>query len=236
MTDDQYFRHDDRSVDEIVDVNGDPLPRIFDAALMPSYRLVPRERLIVYNSEKQVFQLQKMTTTPGYPPNTIEVEEDTVVVYGSWGHELCSPAAWAVYLGPGSRYNATGLIDLDPDDEVISRGEIEGLSRAVDVAAEICAAEPSLCKIRITCLTEFDVKGLGLLMKYWIKGEKLEWKPDGNYFDLLKRLSEKVDRILSAGRDDLDIKFWWILADDHYREATTMAREASRGYYSEYPD
>ncbi|KAI0603414.1 hypothetical protein F4775DRAFT_587928 [Biscogniauxia sp. FL1348] len=222
---DRYFGSDNLDADEIIDINAEPLPRIFDPTLMPSYAWVPKPQLVVYNSEKQVLQLRMRRELAGMlGRGAIDVDHSTVVAYSTWSWKVMGTAAWAVYFGPGSRFNAFGYLDT----ELIGtwQVDIEGLSRAVDIAVEICAADPSLRKVRIGCSSGYLVKAIGLWMKDWIKGDYLEHAGPKEQLDIFKQFSERLDQIQDREGRGLDIRFWHVSSDDFDKGAKALSRAA----------
>ncbi|KAK3945758.1 ribonuclease H-like domain-containing protein [Diplogelasinospora grovesii] len=208
-----------------VDECGEEIERLFDPRLSTEHRRVPESQLIVYNTMKQVSQLQWLD-----PRATGPVPDDFTLVIRIDG--ACrgngtpgARAAWAVYLGPGSRYNAFDL--LRPAlPQTSSRAEIEALVQALRIVRDITKDDFRLQQVRILSDSEYLVNAMGRWIPEWIEagGRRANGKPVAHY-QVLKEIHEKLDDMTYGDDGGLDFKFWHISREKN-READALANQA----------
>jgi ribonuclease HI len=164
------------------------------------HRRVPADQLITYDAEKQVSQLQLL------PPRTQAIVLDplTLVVRIDGAcrdnGKPSARAAWGVYLGPNSRYNASGRVPADVA-QTSSRAEIEALTQAMDIIARIGAEQFPLHILHIVSDSEYLVKGMAVWMPDWIgNGGRTSRGRQAAHFSVLKGIHERIDEIVRPRR------------------------------------
>ncbi|KAJ3946745.1 uncharacterized protein N0V96_003119 [Colletotrichum fioriniae] len=106
--------------------------RLFDHRTSDTHRMVPKADLVIYNPSTQLLGMQMYSWATKRPVP----ERGSMVVYidGACRNNGLpdAQASWGVYFGPGSRYNACGLLSRDLP-QTNSRAEIEALVQAVGI-------------------------------------------------------------------------------------------------------
>ncbi|TDZ13686.1 Ribonuclease H1 [Colletotrichum spinosum] len=137
--------------------------RWFDPRSSEAHQNVPRPQLVVYDAEKQISRLQMHVPGRGITRDPVNY----VVYIDGACRNNGSPSArasWAVYFGPGSRYNRSGLLHYS-QPQTSSRAEVEALSQALHVIRSFPYEDIVLSKIKIAT----DSKYLAYAMCFWIK-------------------------------------------------------------------
>ncbi|KAI0887594.1 ribonuclease H-like protein [Annulohypoxylon maeteangense] len=185
--------------DDLVDKLGNILHRLFNPDLTPIYKHVPSHYLVLYNSNKQVSQLQYIDQTY----NEYRLNASSLVVYIDGTCRSSGTAfaqgAWGVFFGDKSRWNRGGLLrDLLPQTSV--RAELEALSQALDVVDEIRVSHPELTQVRIASDCMYLVNAIAI----WI----WEWKPRGGVMTSRRKarhyghicgIHDRLERMWSVG-------------------------------------
>ena len=119
---------------------GEENHRVFDALADPFDVAIARSQpsqLLKYNQEKQFFQLQGSTVAARDVP-LLDASSVVVHIDGACRNNgrRNARAAYGVYFGPDSRYNASGLLDpFLPQTSI--RAEIEALAKAVEITSAL---------------------------------------------------------------------------------------------------
>ena len=134
------------------DENGEEIPRMFKHLHDPHRYRIPPQDLVVYNSEKQVFQLRYQAVGAN---RRITRDDLTMVVYiyGACDNRASNPrASYGAYFGPNSAYNTSGLLQAEAP-QTSARAEIEALAAALKVIKRICNDDLILRQIKIATET-----------------------------------------------------------------------------------
>jgi ribonuclease HI len=204
---------------------GEEIQRLFDPSISPMHREVPESQLITYNPQKQVSQFQVLHPRT----NAIELDRFTLLV---WIDGACrdngkpsAQASWGVYFGPGSRYNASGRL-APAIQQTSSRAEIEALSQALDIIAEVTAGDMTLQEVRIMSDSEYLVMAMSVWISEWIEaeGENASGRPVA-HFSKLKAIHERLDEMTYGDNGGLDFKFWLVPREKNTK-ADALAEQA----------
>jgi ribonuclease HI len=201
------------------------IERVFDPTQSLLYRSLPESQLIIYNTEKQVSQLQILH------PRTMKVELErlTLVV---WIDGACrnngkpsAKASWGAYFGPHSRYNDCSRLASNMP-QTSSRAEIEALSKALDIIQEITAEDMSLQQILIVSDSEYLVRSMSEWITRWIEngGRGSNGQPVA-HFATLKGIHERLDEMTYGDDGGLNFKFWHVPRAKN-TEADALANQA----------
>ena len=208
-----------------VDDIGNDIERLFVLDYSPMHRRVPKSQLITYTPAIQVRQLQLLHPRT----NAIELDRLTVVVSIDGAcrdnGKPTARASWAVYFGPGSRYNSSGW--LSPDlPQTSSRAEIEALSKAVDAIREVSRQSMALQDIKIRCDSESLCKAMSMWMEGWVENNGM--RSNGRavaHFDKLLEVQEKIDDMTYGDDGGLHFQFWHVPREEN-QEADGLANSA----------
>ncbi|OTA87950.1 hypothetical protein M434DRAFT_399250 [Hypoxylon sp. CO27-5] len=147
------------------DEYGEEIIRRFDPLCSTSHGRVPEGELVVYNPLKKISQLKLKNPRTG----EIELDKLTVVVSidgACRGNGTPSAhAAWGVYFGQQSPYNASGVLESTLP-QTSTRAEIEALSQALHIIRRDLAEDLTMQQFRIRTDSDFLVKA----MSKWIEG------------------------------------------------------------------
>ncbi|KAK1489433.1 hypothetical protein CCUS01_03481 [Colletotrichum cuscutae] len=128
--------------------------RLFEHRASDTHRMVPKSDLVIYNPSTHLLGMQMYSWATKRPVP----ERGSMVVYidGACRNNGLSDAqaSWGVYFGPGSRYNACGLLARDLP-QTSSRAEIEALVQAMRIICEITGRDYSLNRITIATDSEY---------------------------------------------------------------------------------
>ncbi|KAI5925568.1 ribonuclease H-like domain-containing protein [Camillea tinctor] len=204
---------------------GEELERAFDPSLSLLHRRVPKAQLVTYNPRKHISQLQITHPRTG----AIELDRFTVVLSTDGacrGNGTASArAAWGVYFGPGSRFNAGGLLDPSlPQTSV--RAEIEALAQALRIIRRHLSDDLEMQEIRIRTDSEFLVKAMSEWMAGWRAsgGRNARGQPVKHYA-VLKALHDQLDEMTYGDDGGRDFRFWYVPREEN-READALANRA----------
>jgi ribonuclease HI len=210
-----------------MDEFGEEIHRLFAIEKQWGRTRIPRDQLIVYNTDKHISQLQRMKLD-----GSIERDAFTMVIHidGACrdnGYPSAT-AAYGLYFGPGSKFNASGL--LDPDiAQTSTRAEIEALSQALKVIQDICKDDFKLTRITIATDSSYLVSVFTEWIEDWIEqdGKKSNRKPV-KYFKELTRIHQLLDNMEYGDDGGIECEFWDILREQN-RDSDALARSALSG-------
>ena len=191
------------------------------------YRIPPQD-LVVYNSEKQVFQLRYQAVGAN---RRITRDDLTMVVYiyGACDNRASNPrASYGVYFGPYSAHNTRGLLKAE-DPQITQRAEIEALAAALEVIKRLCDDDLLFGEIKIATNSAYLVDAMSLHIKGWIKnnGVGSRKKPIA-HFERLKQLHEMLDDMEFGDNGGIEVEFWRVDKKDN-TEAEALALSALFG-------
>ncbi|KAL7788314.1 ribonuclease H-like domain-containing protein [Trichoderma ceciliae] len=200
------------------------LERVFYPQSSPMHRLVPADQLVVYTAAKKVRQLREKSPYRG----DMSVDGRSVVVsidgaYRGNGTRLAR-AAWGVYFGPQSPYNASGLVD-PALSQTSTRAEIQALSQALHIIRNI-SRDFSLREYYIITDSSYLVQACAEWIQDWIEndGRSSRGKKVA-HFEVLKDINERLDDMTYGDEGGMHFKFW-LVPRDFNREADALANEA----------
>lgn len=188
---------------------------------------IPQDQLLVYNSSVGALQIQKQELHS----DVRRVDADSIVL--SIGSACRCPgvrdarAAWSVYFGPGSPYNASGLLDPAlPQTEV--RAEIEALGQAMSIAINKIVSggfRPRRCYIKTH--SSYIQRVFPSLVRRWVAdcgknifGEKVV------FFQLLMDIQSLIHQMGNGGEEGGTDVLFWCAAREENREADGLAVDA----------
>ncbi|KAI0836607.1 ribonuclease H-like protein [Hypoxylon sp. FL0890] len=210
------------------DEYGAEIERQFDPICSSLHRYVPRSQLVVYNPMKKVSQLQCKHPRTG----KIELDEFTVVVSidgACRGNGTPSArAAWGVYFGEHSPYNACGV--LEPTlPQTSTRAEIEALSQLLRIIREEFTGDFTMQEFRIRTDSDFLMRAMSEWMDDWIAsgGRGAQGRPVAHY-KVLKELHDRIDDMTYGDDGGMDFKFWHVPREQN-QEADALANQALNG-------
>jgi ribonuclease HI len=207
---------------------GEEIRRLFVPSDDPGRFKIPEEELVVYNPEKHVCQLQLQ---PIQKP--VVRDEFTVVAYidgACRGNGRPNArASYGIYFGPGSRYNASGLLP-DTISQTSTRAEIEALAAALLILKEqICAKDYRLQHIMIASDSAYLVDAMSQHVEGWIERNGIG--SNGRvvaHYERLKELHEMLDGMEFGDDGGIDVQFWHIDRSKN-READALANAVLDG-------
>ncbi|GFP57275.1 hypothetical protein ACSS6W_010457 [Trichoderma asperelloides] len=189
-------------------------------------RSIPKGQLLAYNSTKGILQIQEQE--PGSEERKVDDDSIVLCISGRCRRPGVrgARAGWGIYFGPGSPYNASGLLDPGlPQTE--SRAEIEALLRAMRVVKDRIISDgfhPRRCFIKTHSLYIQQV--FPGPIRRWaaaagrnIYGEKLL------YFQLLmdiESLMRDVGNRGEGGEGGTNVLIWCAATEEN-READELA-------------
>ncbi|KAL2874911.1 hypothetical protein SGCOL_009889 [Colletotrichum sp. CLE4] len=199
--------------------------RLFEHRASDTHRMVSKSDLVFYNPQTQLLGMRMYSyATKGAVP-----ERCSMVVYidGACRNNgtPSAQASWGVYFGPGSRYNACGL--LSPDlPQTNSRAEIEALVQGLRIICDITARDYSLSRIKIVTDSEYLASAMSLWIGEWIENEGLNARGKRvAHFEVLRELHEQLDEMTYGDDGGRDIMFWAVPREDN-TEADALANQA----------
>jgi ribonuclease HI len=209
----------------LYDDNFEEVRRLYNPTEDPSSRRIPRDELVVYNTAKQISQLQMKVMARPDP----FLDRHSLVVHidgacrgnGTPG----ARASYGVYFGPSSPHNAYGILSSSTP-QTSTRAEIEALSHALEIICRITDGDYALSRIKIATDSSFLVNA----MSRWIEG----WIEDGGvgsngkqvaHYQVLKRLHEKLDYMEYSDDGGRYVKFW-LVGREMNRDADALANMA----------
>lgn len=207
---------------------GEEIDRLFDVRCSPMHRNVPKGDLVVYTPSKNVRQLQVKHPRTG----AIELDKLTAVISidgACRGNGTPSArAAWGVYFGPGSPYNANGLLDPGAP-QTSTRAEIEALSQAARIIREEIAPTFSVLEFYIMSDSSFLVSAMSEWIGGWIEsdGRGSNGRPVAHY-EILREIHELLDEMTYGDDGGMHFKFWLVPREDN-RNADALANRAFDG-------
>ncbi|OHF02924.1 hypothetical protein CORC01_01682 [Colletotrichum orchidophilum] len=199
--------------------------RLFEPRASDTHRMVPKAELVVYDPQKQVLGLQmyswsKKGVTPD--PGSFVVYIDGACRGNGTG---AARASWGVYFGPGSRYNACGLLAGDLP-QTNARAEIEALVQALRIIGEITEGDFSLSQIKIATDSEYLAHAMSLWIGEWIENEGMTARGRNvAHFAVLRDLHEQLDEMTYGDDGGLNFMFWAIPREEN-KEADALANQA----------
>ena len=210
------------------DENGEEIPRMFKHLHDPHRYRIPPEDLVVYNSEKQVFQLRYQAVGAN---RRITRDDLTMVVYiyGACDNRASNPrASYGVYFGPYSAHNTRGLLKAE-DPQITQRAEIEALAAAIEVIKRLCNDDMKLQQIKIATDSAYLVDAMVLHIEGWIEngGVGSRGKPVA-HFERLKMLHEMLDEMEFGDDGGIEVELWRVDRREN-READALANAALDG-------
>ncbi|KAI0016397.1 ribonuclease H-like protein [Xylariomycetidae sp. FL0641] len=209
----------------VVDQYGEEIRRLFCPALSPLHCRLTKDLLMAYDGSRQITQLQVV-----YPQrHVVETDRRTLVVHIDGAcrdnGKPTARAAWGVFVGPNSLYNAYGR--LDPNLlQTSSRAEIEALGQALDIVVNITNRYFSLTDVKIVSDSEYVVNTMSMWIQDWIEngGVNRSRRPAAHY-QKLKALHEKLDEMEFGDDGGLQVQFWHVPREEN-READRLANLA----------
>ncbi|KAI3336982.1 ribonuclease H-like protein [Xylariaceae sp. AK1471] len=208
-----------------VDEYGEEIHRLFDPDLSRMHRRVPESQLITYNTAKQVSQLQIRHPRT----NAIELDVHTLVI-GIDGAcrdngKPTASASWGVFVGPGSRHNASGRLEAHLP-QTSSRAEIEALSHALDTVRNIAASDYSLMHVKVVSDSEYLVNAMSKWIEGWIEngGVRSRRRPIA-HFEKLKAIHERLSEMEYGDDGGIVVQFWHMPREKN-QEADALANRA----------
>ena len=212
-----------------LDENGEEVRRLFKHVFDPGRYRIPPADLVVYNSEKQVSQLQFQAAGANQP---ITRDEFTLVVYidGACRDNGNSNAraSYGVYFGPNSAYNTNGLLQAEAP-QTSTRAEIEALAAAIEVIKRLCKDDMKLQQIKIATDSAYLVDAMSLHIEGWIENDGVgsRGKPVA-HFERLKMLHEMLDEMEFGDDGGIEVELWRVDRREN-READALANAALDG-------
>ncbi|KAF1841128.1 ribonuclease H-like protein [Cucurbitaria berberidis CBS 394.84] len=211
------------------DEYGEEIRRLFVPSEDPCSRLVPLQQLVVYDTSKQISQLQmKVLAKPDPFPNP-----SSMVVYidGACRNNgtPTARASYGVYFGPNSPYNSYGLLPASrPQTSTLA--EIEALSQALKIISEVTDRDFKLSEIKLATDSSFLVDSMSKWMEQWIENEGVGSRGTRvAHFEVLKQLHDKLDYMeYSDEGGGREVQFWHIPREMN-READALANRALDG-------
>ncbi|OSS47480.1 hypothetical protein B5807_07427 [Epicoccum nigrum] len=212
-----------------VDEYGEEIRRLFKHIYDPGRYRIPPADLVVYNSEKQISQLQFQAAGANQP---IKRDEFSFVVYidGACRDNGASDAraSYGVYFGPNSAYNTNGLLQAEAP-QTSTRAEIEALAAALEVIKRLCKDDLKLQQIKIATDSAYLVDAMSLHIEGWIEkdGVGSRGKPVA-HFERLKMLHEMLDEMEFGDDGGIEVEFWRVDRGMN-KEADALANAALDG-------
>ncbi|KAJ2974099.1 hypothetical protein NUW58_g8765 [Xylaria curta] len=190
---------------------------IFNPKESERHRDVDESKLIAYNEELQISQLQ----APHWSTKNIEFDPLTAVIHikGICKHVNLQPkVSWAVYFGPNSPYNSQGT--TNEVDSMVA--EFDALSHAVDTIRRITRMTNTIRHFTIAT----DSKYLYTAMTFWAGhgGINFAGKPV-LYAGKFLPIHNELYFLNFASCADIKVKFWLVKPEKN-QEADAIAREA----------
>lgn len=189
---------------------GEEIRRLFIPADNPGVSRIPSSDLVVYNNDKQVFQLQFQA----FGPSPIHRDESSLVVYidgacrGNGTPQ--ARASYGVYFGPGSPYNTNGLLPTAVPQSS-TRAEIEALAAALKVIREVCGNDFRLVYIKIATDSKFLVDAMALHVEGWIESGGVGSRGrEVAHYDRMKELHELLDDMEFGDDGGMYVQFWHV--------------------------
>jgi ribonuclease HI len=189
---------------------GEDIHRLFVPADDPGRSRIPSTDLVVYNTDKQLLQLQSQAAGP----SPVYRDEFTLVVYidgacrGNGTPQ--ARASYGVYFGPGSPYNANGLLPTTVRQSSTC-AEIEALAAALNTIHELCTNDLKLMFIKIATDSKFLVDAMTLHIEGWIedggigsRGKKVI------HYERMKELHELLDDMEYSDDGGMIVQFWHV--------------------------
>ncbi|KAJ2999174.1 hypothetical protein NUW58_g81 [Xylaria curta] len=210
--------------DRPVNAHGEEIHRLFDPRSSSMHYRVPESQLVAYNTAKQVSQLQLLNPCT----NNIEPDVRTVVIHIDGAcrdnGRPTAMASWGVYVGPGSRYNARGMVQADLP-QTSSRAEIEALSHALIIIRQIASHDPLLQHFKIMSDSEYLVKTMSMWIEGWIDNGGLGSRGQPvAHFKKLQEIHETLDE-MEYGGSRINVQFRHVPRENN-QEADRLANEA----------
>ncbi|KAM0476693.1 hypothetical protein ACHAPX_006114 [Trichoderma viride] len=202
--------------------------RHFHPAHESLHRRIPNDQLLVYDATRGVQQIQKQD----FQGDEVEVDTDSLVL--SIGSTCRSPgirgarAAWGVYFGPGSPYNASALLEAAlPQTE--ARAEIEALQQALSIIeAKIISGDfqPQRCIIK-THSSYIQRVFPTLVRRLRADGGRNVFGEKVVFYELLRDIEERFEDLgygdgIEGGTD---VMFWCVEQEEN-READGLVVNA----------
>ncbi|EME77467.1 uncharacterized protein MYCFIDRAFT_212709 [Pseudocercospora fijiensis CIRAD86] len=207
------------------DENYEEIRRLFVPSDDPGRRLIPRQDLVVYNTEKRISQLQFQAMAQSERSR----DESSLVVHidGACRNngKPNARAAYGVYFGPDSPFNCAGLVP-STIPQTSTRAEIEALAHALEAVQRICNTDFKLCEIKIATDSSFVVDAMARWVEGWIanggigaRGKRVA------HYERLKELHEKLDYMEYSDDGGICVEFWHVSRDMN-SEADALANAA----------
>ncbi|KAK2782748.1 hypothetical protein FQN52_004648 [Onygenales sp. PD_12] len=193
--------------------------RLFNPAAHPYYSQIARffpTQLVTYDEQKEYFQLQGSLPTA---PETPHLDKFSLVVYI---HGTCpkegqpgARAAYGIFFGPRSIYNTSGLLQPSlPQTRV--RADIEALVKTMEIVKSITDENISVQHVKIATDSDYLVNAMSISMnkrhragKVGASGQEVE------FFDILTRVSNKMDEMEYGVDGGVDCQMWHITREDN---------------------
>ncbi|KAI1749953.1 ribonuclease H-like protein [Xylaria castorea] len=186
--------------------------KLFCPKTSPQYRDIDESQLVTYNTEQEVLQLQSSNPLT----KNLEVDASTVVIHigDLWHNEK---AAWGVYLGVNSRYNAGGITSTGD----CINAKIDALYAAESTIQNICAHSNSLKNFIIA--TDSD---LYMVMSFWADngGKSAKGKPVPFAYKFMPVYNRLFPTNAADGRGST-VRFWYV-PEERTEEARELAQQA----------
>ncbi|KAK1242566.1 hypothetical protein MKX08_005378 [Trichoderma sp. CBMAI-0020] len=189
------------------------LGRHFDPAYEFLHRHIPNDKFLVYNATKGVLKIQEQDTNAN----------SLVLSIGGICQNPGTPrarAAWGVYFGPGSPYNASAL--LDPAlPQTRTRAEMEALRQALGIIkAKIISGDYRPRR----CIIKTHSSYIGRVFPSPVHGRAAE---KAVYFELLMEIRQRLGDIgyVDGVERGTDVRFWCVQQGKN-QEADGLAVDA----------